>query len=95
MKNSCRSAMICLGVLCLLASACGVSILPVGEPSRISVDRLKKLMEEQEVVIVDVRHDVFWSESSSKIPGAIRGDDKSVTWARQYEKDTRLVLYCA
>jgi hypothetical protein len=86
---------LCLGAVGLLTAACGVKILPVGEPSRITAERLSSLLGTPDIVIVDVRHEVEWDESPTKIPGAIRGEAKSVAWARQYPKDTFLVLYCA
>lgn len=95
MKTRAVVGILCLGALGLLTAACGVKILPVGEPSRITAERLSSLLGTSDVVIVDVRHEVEWDESLTKIPGAVRGEAKSVDWARQYPKDTFLVLYCA
>ena len=67
----------------------------MGEPARITAEKLNTLLGTPDVVIVDVRHEVEWDESPTKIPGAVRGEAKSVDWARQYPKDTSLVLYCA
>ena len=95
MKKKIAVCILCLGVLGLFTAACGVSILPVGEPPRLSGERLSGLLDSSDVVIVDVRHDIEWEESPTKIPGAVRGDAKSVAWAREYPKDAFLVLYCA
>jgi len=86
-----------LAALGLMTAACGVKILPVGEPARITAEKLNSLLATPDIVIVivDVRHEVEWDESPTKIPGAVRGEAKSVAWARQYPKDTFLVLYCA
>jgi hypothetical protein len=86
---------LCLGALVFLAAACGVKLLPVGEPPRLSGERLKGLLDSPDVVIVDVRHEIQWDESPAKIPGAVRGEAKSVKWAKKYPKDTFIVLYCA
>lgn len=79
----------------LLSVSCGLKILPVGEAPRISAQKLRTLLEDPGVVIVDLRHDIHWEESAEKIPGAVRGTPKDVSWAKMYPKDTFLVLYCA
>ena len=85
----------CIVFLLLGVTACGVSILPVGEAPRISAERLNGMLDDKAVTVVDVRHEVQWQESGSKIRGAVRGDAKSVKWAEKYPKDTFLVLYCS
>jgi len=95
MRTRAIVGVLCLGAFGLLTAACGVKILPVGEPPRISAERLGSLLGTPDIVIVDVRHEVEWDESPTKIQGAVRGEAKSVAWARQYPKDTFLVLYCA
>ncbi len=88
------AAFAALAAAAALATAC-VKILPVGEPPRISKERLRDMLGKEDVVVVDVRHETFWNESPSKIPGAVRGDSKSVEWAKKYPKDAFLVLYCS
>jgi len=95
MRKKAVGSILFLGAVSLLMASCGVRIFPVGDPPRLSGERLKDLLGSSDVVIVDVRHDLQWDESPAKIPGAIRGDAKSVSWARTYPKDTFLVLYCA
>ena len=95
MKKRTIAGLLCLAAFGLFTAACGVSILPVGEPARMSGERLSELLDSPGIVIVDVRHEVEWEESPTKIPGAVRGEAKSVAWARDYPKDTFLVLYCA
>lgn len=95
MQNKCKAIMLIAVALGVLAAACGVKILPVGEPAAMTAERLNNLLTNQDVVVVDVRHDIQWNESPAKIPGAVRGDAKNVEWARRYDKDAFLVLYCA
>jgi rhodanese-related sulfurtransferase len=82
------------GVL-LFSASCGVKIFPVGEAPRITNQKLMTLLEDPGIVIVDLRHDLHWEKSTEKIPGAVRGTPKDVSWAKKYPKDTFLVLYCA
>jgi rhodanese-related sulfurtransferase len=87
-------AVVLSGALFFSAS-CGHRILPVGEAPRITTQKLSTLLDDPGVVIVDLRHDLFWEDSAEKIPGAVRGTPKDVSWAKEYPKDTFLVLYCA
>jgi rhodanese-related sulfurtransferase len=48
------------------------------------------------VVILDVRRGKDWTDSDQKIKGAIREDGKEYeSWAENYPKDKKIVLYCA
>lgn len=89
-----RKPVVLLTLFVMVAAGC-MRILPAGVPARISKGKLKGLLNRDEVVIVDVRHDIFWQESGTKIPGAVRGDAKGTGWADRYDKDAFLVLYCA
>jgi len=43
-----------------------------------------------------VRYKKDWTDSDSKIKGAIREDPESIkSWAEKYSKDKTFVLYCA
>ena len=86
---------VALTVVLLLSASCGLKILPVGEAPRITSQKLRTLLDDPGVVIVDLRHDLHWEESAEKIPGAVRGTPKDVSWAKKFPKDTFLVLYCA
>jgi len=63
---------------------------------RISVDEVKQVLGNKNVVVVDVRKDrAYWS-SDQKILNAKREDPSRVTqWAQKYHKDMTLVFYCA
>jgi rhodanese-related sulfurtransferase len=66
------------------------------EVPRIKKDELKAMLGNSDLVILDVRYKKDWTDSDSKIQGAIREDPESVkSWAEKYSKDKTLVLYCA
>ncbi len=66
------------------------------EAPRMSIDSLKAMMGNPDLVIIDVRYGKDWTGSDSKIKGAVREDPEAVdSWANKYPKDKTLVLYCA
>jgi rhodanese-related sulfurtransferase len=66
------------------------------EVPRIKKDELKAMLGNSDLVILDVRYKKDWTDSDSKIQGAIREDPDSVkSWAEKYSKDKTFVLYCA
>jgi len=47
-------------------------------------------------VILDVRAEGHWGQSSHKIPGSERVDYRNVAqWANNYASEKPIVLYCA
>ena len=59
-------------------------------------ETLKSMLDNPDVVVLDVRAGRDWKSSEFKIKGADRanpGDYSS--WASRYEKNKKLVLYCA
>jgi len=63
---------------------------------RMKKDELKAMLDNPDLVILDVRYKKDWTDSDSKIKGAIREDPESVkSWAEKYSKDKAIVLYCA
>ena len=62
--------------------------------SRMSKDDLKAMLGHPDLVLLDVRAASDWTESHSKIKGAIREDPKDVaSWVDKYSKDKTFVLY--
>jgi rhodanese-related sulfurtransferase len=60
----------------------------------ISTEELKEVLDNPAVRIIDVRRD--WERSDLKIKGAVRENADDVkTWAKKYQKDQKLVLYCS
>jgi hypothetical protein len=66
------------------------------EAKRMSIEELKGMLGNPDLVIVDVRRDGDWKASTVKVKGAVREDpEKADTWMSKYPKDKTLVFYCA
>ena len=66
------------------------------EIPRMTKEQLKAKLGSPNLVVVDVRTGKDWKASEVKIKGAVRGEvDKIESWAKNYSKDTTLVIYCA
>jgi len=66
------------------------------EAKRMSIEELKGMLGNPDLVVVDVRRDADWTSSKVKIKGALREDPEKVdTWMTKYSKDKTLVFYCA
>lgn len=60
----------------------------------ISKEELKSRPESRDILIIDVRDGISWSNSGYKIAGAQREDPENVSsWAGKYPKDKTIVLY--
>jgi rhodanese-related sulfurtransferase len=63
---------------------------------RMTIEELKGMLGNPDLVIVDVRRGGDWKSSTVKVKGAVREDPEKVdTWVSKYPKDKTLVLYCA
>jgi rhodanese-related sulfurtransferase len=63
---------------------------------RMTIEELKGMLGNPDLVIVDVRRDGDWKSSKVKIKGAVREDQEKVeAWMSKYAKDKTLVFYCA
>lgn len=63
---------------------------------KMSKEELKKIMDQPDTVVLDVRSGRDWTSSEFKIAGAHRADpSKFDQWSDKYAKDKTLVLYCA
>ena len=61
-----------------------------------TIDELKVMLDDPDLVILDVRKGKDWSSSEFKIKGATYRDPKTyAAWSGTYPKDRRIVLYCA
>ena len=64
--------------------------------SRITKEELKTILNDEDLVIIDVRDGRDWRSSEFKIPGAVRGDPKKFSdWEKDFSTGQTLVLYCA
>lgn len=84
--------------LLLLLSFSLVSIsgeaAPNKDVSRITMEEVKSMLDDPDVIILDVRPDEQWNESSRKFPGAVHENAEDVkSWAKNYSKDKTLILY--
>jgi len=66
------------------------------DAKRMTIEELKGMLGNPDLVIVDVRRDGDWNSSAIKVKGALREDPEKVdTWMSKYPKDKTLVFYCA
>ena len=68
---------------------------PFPDIPRLSAEDLQAMMGRKDLVIVDVRPQQQWENSTKKIPGAVHEDPSRVSsWAQKYPKDeATIVLY--
>jgi rhodanese-related sulfurtransferase len=63
---------------------------------KMTIEELKSMLGNPDVIIVDVRQPGDFNPSESKIRGAVREDPGAVrTWMSKYPKDKTLIFYCA
>jgi rhodanese-related sulfurtransferase len=63
---------------------------------RMTIEELKGMLGNPDLVIIDARRDGDWKLSKVKIKGAVREDLENVpSWMNKYSKDKTLVFYCA
>jgi len=63
---------------------------------RIAKEKLKGMLSDPNLVVIDVRANVDWVGSNLKIKGAVREDPRKVnSWMEKYPKDKTLVFYCS
>ncbi len=83
-------------VLILLGLGSWISPLFSADAPRMTADELKALLKNPDLILLDVRTGSDWTDSDSKIQGAIREEPNQVkSWAQKYSKDKIIVLYCA
>ena len=65
-----------------------------GSAPRITKEKLKSMLGDPKLVIVDVRRNLDWNSSEYKIKGAVRADPTKVeSWASSFGKDKTFVIY--
>jgi rhodanese-related sulfurtransferase len=76
-------------LLCISAQAATAQ-----EGPKITMEEVKAMLESPDVIILDVRPDEQWKQSSRKLPGAVHEDPEDVeSWADKYPKEKTLILY--
>ena len=82
--------------LLVLGDAAGVGAGDFKVVPSLSVHQVKQMMGRPELIIIDVRKNLSWWQSTTKIPTAVREDPSKVDeWAQKYSKDQTLIFYCA
>jgi len=85
-----------MGLFFVLLFAFAMPVYGGEDISRISAEELKGMLGSAELVLLDARTDKDWEKSDSKIVGAVRIDPSNVnSWADNYGKDQRIIIYCA
>ncbi len=61
---------------------------------KISIQELRASLGNPDLIIIDVRDPISWSNSRQKISGAFRENpDDVASWAKKYPRDKTIVLY--
>jgi rhodanese-related sulfurtransferase len=92
-----RKSILFVAVVTVFAVA-AVFAMPAAaqDAKRMTIEELKGMLGNPDLVIVDVRRDGDWNSSAIKVKGALREDPEKVdTWMSKYPKDKTLVFYCA
>ena len=85
-------------ILFFLAAALLVVSGPVlaADVPRMTVEELKAVLGNDNVVVLDVRSGRDWNSSEFKIQGAKRAEPGKINnWDGTYPKDNTVVIYCA
>ena len=83
-------------VIVFAAAAVFASSAAAQDVKRMTIEELKGMLGNPDLVIIDARKDGDWKLSKVKIKGAVREDlEKVDTWMNKYPKDKTLVFYCA
>jgi len=93
-----RSQLILLLAFIVVETATAALAGPQDIPkvTMVSIDQLRRMLDNPDLTIIDVRYEKDWEKSSTKIKGAVREDYMRVeTWADKYPKHNPIVLYCA
>jgi hypothetical protein len=85
---------ISIGLSLALVGLIKISVFAAEDVPRISKEKLKELLSNPNVIILDVRHGENWQNSEFKIKGAIRRRPKFFdSWANEFPRDKMLFLY--
>jgi rhodanese-related sulfurtransferase len=85
-----------LGLAFVLLFAFALPAYGGGEAPRISTEELKTMLGSADLVLLDARTGRDWKKSDIKIVGSVRINPKDVnSWAGDYGKEQKIVLYCA
>lgn len=92
-----RKAIVCQ-VMAFMVLGIWVVMAVALEIPRISKEKLKSMLGNPNVVVIDVRTFFDRKMSTKQIKGSVREDPdptKVKSWAKKYSKEKTIVLYCA
>jgi len=70
--------------------------IPYPEVPRITKEQLKEMLGKSDVAIIDARPVEQWKYTDQVIPGMVHEDPLSIKeWAQKYDKNKKIVVYCA
>ena len=82
----------------MLALSClvpGPAIAADDDAPRITKEKLKTMLGDPAVTVIDVRYKANWKKSGQKVARAVREDPNEISsWVGKYKKDQMLVFYC-
>jgi len=85
-----------LGLTFLLLFAFAMPAYGADDAPRISTEELQAMLGSSDLVLLDVRRAKDWKKSDIKISGAVRVDPGDISsWAGDYSKEQKIILYCA
>ncbi len=85
-----------LGLTFLLLFAFALPAYGADDAPRVSTEELQAMLGSSDLVLLDVRTAKDWKKSDRKIVGSVRVDPIDVSsWAGDYSKDQKIILYCA
>ena len=85
-----------LGLICLFFVTITMPAYGKEYAPRISTEQLNTILDTSGLAILDVRTEKDWNKSDKKVAGAVRVDPMDVeSWAEEYGRDQKIVLYCA
>lgn len=91
-----RSSFSLLALLLYSAAACTLTATGADDPPRMTTQELKQRLGDPGLIVIDVRAGTSWTESDSKIKGAVRETPDHVQdWIKKYPRDKTLVFYCS
>jgi len=80
----------------LILAGPSASIAQTDWAPKISPEELKNRLDEPDLAIIDVRSEREVEKGGVKIKGAVWRDRGEVeTWAKEYDKNQTIVVYCA
>jgi rhodanese-related sulfurtransferase len=86
-------SVLCFACLCLLCSSAWSA---VSDTPRISKEKLKTMLNDPRLIIIDTRVKQQWDKSEYKLPKALHQNPwEADEWAKDFPRDRTVVSYCA